>query len=141
MRRQVLLLILLAACKRDERGPAAGGGEAAPAGPAHRVEVAPPAACKAGADCTVELRLTALGDFHVNQDYPFKFVPSKDDGVTPAEGAFARDGDKAGTMTVTFRPAAAGTAKVAGTFKLSVCNDDECKIEEEPVAVDVVVES
>ncbi len=42
-------------------------------------------------------------------------------------------------MTVGFRAAAPGTIRVAGKLRLSVCNDDECRIEEEPVSVDVPV--
>ncbi len=45
------------------------------------------------------------------------------------EGAFKVDDAKHLTMSVKFRPAAAGTAKLVGTFKLSVCSDETCEIE------------
>jgi hypothetical protein len=42
-------------------------------------------------------------------------------------------------MTVTFRAAAAGTAKLSGAFKLSVCTDEICEIAAPAVAFDVAV--
>jgi hypothetical protein len=131
MRRQVLLLILLAAC--DKRAA-----KAKYTGPSHKVEATPPASCRAGADCAVGVRLTALGDYKVNPDYPFKFVPTPG-AVSVASGDFVFDGTQAGSLQVTFRAAAPGTVRVAGTLRLSVCNEDECKIEEEPVSIDVAV--
>ena len=74
--------------------------------------------------------LTALGDYHVNKDYPFKFVG--DPAPAPpvdGDGRFALGDAKHATLTVTFHPAAPGTAKLVGTFKLSVCSDDNCQIE------------
>lgn len=137
MWRQVLVLIAVAGCDRGDRRPTP---KAAPVtGPAHRVEVAPPSPCRAGEACTVELRLTAVPGFKVNKDYPFKFVPTAIDGVTIDPGVFTHDGAQTGTMTVGFRAAAPGTVRVAGKLRLSVCNDDECRIEEEPVSVDVPV--
>ena len=142
MRGQVLVLIgalaAAGACDGGERA-ATPRGEAA-AGPTHRVEVTPPAPCRAGEACTIAVRLTALGGFKVNEEYPFKFVPTPTTGVThEGKGSFALDGKQAGTLTVTFRAAEAGTARVEGTFKLSVCSDDTCEIEDVPVAVDVPV--
>lgn len=140
MRRQVLVLILLAACDRGDRAPSPSGESATKGGPSYKVETAPPPPCRAGEACTVRVELTALGGFHVNKDYPFTFVPTPTDGIShEGTGTFARDSEQAGTMTLTFRAAAPGTAKVAGTFKLSVCSDDECQIEDVPVAVDVPV--
>lgn len=128
----IALCLACAACGSGCRK----AGQADPAGPPlagkafYRIDAAPPAACAPGASCEARLVLTALGDYHVNKDYPFKFVGEP----TPAapvdgEGAFAIDDARHGTMTVTFRPAAAGTAKLVGTFKLSVCSDETCEIE------------
>ena len=112
------------------------GGDSQPAGTPlagkafYRIDAGPPAACAQGATCEARLVLTALGDYHVNKDYPFKFVgePAPAPPVD-GEGAFAIDDARHGTMTVKFRPAAAGTAVLVGTFKLSVCSDDTCEIE------------
>jgi hypothetical protein len=98
--------------------------------PFYRIDAGPPVACAPGATCEARLVLTALGDYHVNQDYPFKFLGEPAPAVpVDGEGAFAIDDARHLTMTVKFRPAAAGSAKLAGTFKLSVCSDDTCEIE------------
>jgi hypothetical protein len=122
----------------------AGGSE--PAGkplagkPFYRIDAGPPAACAPGATCEARLVLTALGGYHVNQDYPFKFVGEPAPAVAvDGEGAFAIDDARHGTMTVKFRPAAAGTAKLIGTFKLSVCSEDACEIEKPRIELAVPV--
>lgn len=94
----------------------------------YRVDAGPPAPCASGAVCEARLVLTALGGYHVNQEYPFKFVGEPATSID-GEGTFAIDDAKHGTLTVKFRPAAAGTAKLVGTFKLSVCSDENCQIE------------
>ena len=96
----------------------------------YRVDPGPPAACARETNCEARLVLTALGAYHVNKDYPFKFVGEPASApLLDGEGTFAVDDAKHGTMTVKFRPGAAGTAKLSGTFKLSVCSDDTCEIE------------
>jgi hypothetical protein len=74
--------------------------------------------------------LTALGDYHVNKDYPFKFVGEPPPAPpVDGDGAFALEGARQGTMTVKFRPTTPGSARLVGTFKLSVCSADTCEIE------------
>ena len=139
MRRQVLLLIVLAACER-RAAPRGGSGEAREhAGPSHTVEVMPPAPCTAGDPCAVAVRLTALGGYKVNHDYPFKFVPAPGSAVAIDPSTVVLDGTHAATVTVPFRADTAGTVRVAGKLRLSVCNADECKIEEEPVSIEIPI--
>lgn len=135
-------LALAAACKREE--PAAQATPtAAPAAaplaakPFYRLD-AVPASCAAGRPCEAKVVLTALGAYHVNKDYPFKFLP---DAASPLTGApaFAHDDATHGTLTLTFQPAAAGTTTLTGTFKLSVCSDDTCEIEKPQIAVQIAV--
>jgi len=138
MARELLLIALVVACGRDKatkpRAAAAGPPLASKA--FYRVDAGPNAPCTSGTTCEVRLELTALGDYHVNKDYPFKFVG--DPGPPPAgqpavqidgAGTFALDDAKHGIMTIKFRPTASGTAKLVGTFKLSVCSDETCEIE------------
>src|SRR5262245_52488144 len=124
-------LVAAAACSRGDGAPAPAAHAAPLAGKAfYRIDAAPLAPCAAGSACQARLVLSALGDYHVNKDYPFKFLG--DAAPAPAvdgTGAFAIDDAKHGTMTVVFHPAAAGTAHLAGTFKLSVCSDETCEIE------------
>src|SRR5215510_11159110 len=88
--------------------------------PFYRIDAGALPRCATGAACQVPLVLTALGDFHVNKDYPFKFVGDPAP-ATPidGDGTFVLGDAKHGTLTVTFHPAAVGTAKLVGTFKLS----------------------
>ena len=97
--------------------------------------------CKAGAECTMTIKLAIDGDFHVNKEYPYRFVANDAPGVeflgkteknkfTKDAGDFVASGEKAGTMTVRFKPAAAGKTTVNGIYKLSLCSADQCQIEE-----------
>jgi hypothetical protein len=84
--------------------------------------------------------LTALGDYHVNKDYPFKSVGEPAPAVTlEGDAALAVDDARHGTLTVRFRPAAPGTATLAGVFKLSVCSDATCEIEKPRLTLAVAV--
>lgn len=89
------------------------------------------------------LKLFATGQFHINDEYPYRFRADDAPGVaflgTDAAGknVFSKPaGDwqkveaKAGAMKVSFSPAAPGDKTIAGTFKLSVCSPQSCLIEE-----------
>jgi hypothetical protein len=115
---------------RKAGGPDPAAGQPLAGKAFYRIDAGPPAACAREASCEARLVLTALGDYHVNKDYPFKFLGEPAPAVpVDGEGAFAVDDARHGTMTVKFHPAAAGTAKLVGTFKLSVCSDETCEIE------------
>jgi hypothetical protein len=106
----------------------------------YRIDAGKPVACAPGAICEARLVLTALCDYHVNKDYPFKFIGEPAPAVpVDGEGVFAIDDARHGTMTVKFHPAAAGTAKLVGTFKLSVCSDETCEIEKPRIELAVPV--
>jgi hypothetical protein len=112
------------------------------------------ASCAANAECKVDLRLEAQGDFHVNKEYPYKFKATAVSGVTylgkdpggtdlfsKAAGDFALDtsNEKVGTMTVRFKSANKGAVSIGGTFKLSVCSAQNCQLEQATVTVPVTV--
>jgi hypothetical protein len=108
--------------------------------PAFRVDVDAPASCIRAAKCEVRLRLTALGPFKVNAEYPMKFVADPTSlAVVDGPGTFTATDAKAGTHTIVVRADEAITYKVAGTFKLSVCTDEICKIETSRIELDVPV--
>jgi hypothetical protein len=131
MARELLLIALVVACGRDKPAKPGAAAGAPLAGKAfYRVDAGPKTPCASGTTCEARLVLTALGDYHVNKDYPFKFVGDPAPAIPlDGDGTFALDDAKNGTMTIKFRPAAPGTAKLAGTFKLSVCSADTCEIE------------
>ncbi len=106
--------------------------------------------CRAGAECTMTMKLVAAGEFHVNKEYPYRFVAAPAPGVTflgkesptsftKGSGDYVEQGEKSGTMSVRFKPAAAGETHVMGTYKLSVCSADQCQIEQQAVDLPVVV--
>ena len=146
MGRELIAVVILAACGGGQ-APAAethAASEANTAAPEagtepFRVEVAPPASCVAGSACEARIELTALGAYKVNEEYPFRFVADADLAVPVDGGSFELTGAKTGTMTVRLRPAAAGSERVTGVFKLSVCTPDKCEIEEPKIAFDLQV--
>ncbi len=112
------------------------------------------ASCTAAADCKIDLRLEAKGDFHVNKEYPYKFKAAAASGVTylgkdgagadtfsKSAGDFALDtgNEKVGTMTIKFKSANKGAVTIAGVFKLSVCSAQNCQLETANVSVPVTV--
>ncbi len=107
-----------------DREPAAG--QVLASDPKFRIELDAPATCADG--CRPKLVVTTLGGYHVNAEYPTKFVPA--DGVT-ATGTFAVTDETTGVMTL---DVPAGTPKVAGTLKLAVCTDEICEIEAPQIA-------
>jgi hypothetical protein len=117
-------------CRKAGDGASGGAGKPLASKAFYRIDAGRAAACAPGATCEARLVLTALGAYHVNPDYPFKFLGEPAPAVpVDGEGAFAIDDARHLTMTVKFRPAAAGTATLVGTFKLSVCSDETCEIE------------
>jgi hypothetical protein len=113
------------------------------------------ASCAANAECKIDLRLEAQGEFHVNKEYPYKFkmaaAPSgvtylgKDPGgvdlFSKAAGDFSLDAsnEKVGTMTIRFKSSNRGSVSIAGVFKLSVCSAQNCMLEQAQVSVPVTV--
>lgn len=138
-----LALLLLAACgDKQVAPPATPSAETAPeqAQAPFRVDVTPPATCVHATPCEATLALVALDGFKVNADYPFKFVGDVGPQISfDGTGTFAHGDKHSGTMTIKFRSAQAGTIKVSGTFKLSVCTEEVCKIEQPKITFDVPV--
>jgi hypothetical protein len=137
-----VIALALAACKREAPSPAAEAiaKGAAPLAekPFYRVDAKPITPCPVSSTCEAELVLTALGAYHVNTEYPTKFVPDAASGVRiEGEGTFKVGGEKHGTMRVRFTPTQPGTTKLVGTFKLSVCSEDNCEIESPKITLDV----
>ena len=106
--------------------------------------------CKATEECAMTIKLAPAGDYHINKQYPYKFIASAAPNVTflgkadpntfqRSSGDFVEAGEKSGTMTVRFKPASAGEAKVTGKYKFSVCSADQCQIEESNLDLSIPV--
>jgi hypothetical protein len=115
------------------------------------VDVAPED-CAVGAACRLVVKLVATGDFHINDEYPYRFRADESAGVaflgsdgagknvfSKAAGDWQRADVKSGAMTVQLEPSDAGSRAVGGTFKLSVCSEKNCLIEQRQVSATVVV--
>ena len=111
---------------------------------------APPATCAPGAPCTVALKLVATGDFHVNDEYPYRFKADDAPGLTflgtdpggkstfsKTAGDWQKTDAKSGAMTLKFTTDAPGDKAIAGTLKLSVCSAQACLLEQRQVTANV----
>ncbi|MGE0873017.1 MAG: hypothetical protein AB7P03_30980, partial [Kofleriaceae bacterium] len=97
-------------------------------GSEYRVDAVPSEPCAPGARCELRVTLTALGDYKINNQYPTKFVPAADHGLAlEGPGAFEISEPKRGVMTLALQRAPNAPATLRGTFKLSVCTDENCE--------------
>jgi len=116
------------------------------------LDVAPATDCAAGAPCSLTIKLVATGEFHINEDYPYKFKADDAPGVeflgadaagkntfSKAASDWKKKDEKSGAMTVAFRAADKGAKSVGGTFKLSVCSAQTCQLEQQQVQATVAV--
>jgi hypothetical protein len=85
------------------------------------------------------IKLSTGGEYHINKEYPYKFVPADAAAIGFAGADHKQEGEKTATMTVRFKPAAAGDAKVEGTYKMSVCSAEQCQIEQPKISLTVPV--
>lgn len=97
---------------------------------------------KAGQAGTVTAVVNALGDYHINQEYPYKVALNDVAGVSFPEKTVKNvsRGEKRATISIPFTPDKAGTATITGTCSLSVCTKENCVIEKVPLSVSVKVE-
>lgn len=109
--------------------------------------------CKSGAPCTLVAQVRAKGPFHVNQEFPHKLHFDDVAGATwlgkdtagastfgKAAGDFSLEGDKTGSIRARLLPSKAGTLPVTGTIRFSVCNADNCMVEQLAVRTTVPVQ-
>ncbi|MEZ4308410.1 MAG: hypothetical protein R3F14_10240 [Polyangiaceae bacterium] len=98
---------------------------------------------KAGQTGYVEAVVVPKGGYHCNEKYPFKVKM----GAAPAGVAYSGDIVRGGSVSATrasvripFTPSSAGDARISGKFYFSVCNADQCVIDNREVAATVKVE-
>lgn len=162
-----LAFVAYAGCSRSEASPSQRSEKAVePATPSaalelatnkvegknFKLEAAPQGECKALAECRVTIKLEAVGEYHINKEYPYKFKADangdveflgKDDAgknvFSKSAGDFKTEGEQKAVMTVRFKPSKAGQVVLGGTYKLSVCSAQNCQLESQQLAVNVPV--
>jgi hypothetical protein len=154
---------LAAGCGKDGRAAAQGRDDLVPPAPqsdcGHSacgsnffLDVSPPTDCVVGATCNVTVKLVATGEFHINDEYPYKFKADDAPGVeflgadaagknvfSKVASDWQKKDEKSGVMKIAFRAADKGQKSVGGTFKLSVCSAQNCQLEQQPVQAAVAV--
>jgi len=109
--------------------------------------------CAAGAECSGTIRLEALGAYHINDTYPYKFTVIGPDGGTGVDGLeflgkdptrrhvfgkdngdFDKQAEKVAVLRVRFKAQKPGKVAFAGRFKLSVCSEANCQLEQADVS-------
>ena len=116
------------------------------------IDTAPGAACAAGSVCTLTLTLVATGDYHVNDEYPYRFKADDAQGLTflgtdeggknifsKGAGDWKKIDARSGAMTVQFTPQGRGPATVGGVFRMSVCSGATCQLEQSRLSAAVAV--
>ena len=107
--------------------------------------------CTARSPCSLTVKLVATGEFHINDEYPYRFRADDVSGVeflgtdtggrnsfSKAAGDWQKAEEKSGAMTVKFTPTERGTKTIAGTFKLSVCSVQNCLLEQRQLTASVL---
>jgi hypothetical protein len=115
------------------------------------VDVIAPNDCVTGSACRAALKLVATGDFHVNDEYPYRFRAEDTPGITfvgtdglgknvfsKAAGDWTKGDAKSGSMALTFLPLEKGSKTISGTFKVSVCSAENCLLEQRQVKATVL---
>ncbi len=102
--------------------------------------------CKAGAECVAKITISAKGEFHVNESYPFKFTASHPTAEFHGSAGnvftatdFERQGKTVGVMTVKFKPHDKGPTTITGKYKICVCSEKICSPQTIDVSIAVTV--
>lgn len=123
---------------------AAGDAKAKVSEDSYDLKLEPSGTYKVGTAGAVQIVLDAKGPFKVNQEYPYSFALNEAPGVKFANMKVTGDAvkleKKRATMSVPFTPSEAGARTISGTFKFSVCTDEQCLIKKQELALAVTVE-
>jgi hypothetical protein len=136
---------IAAPAPRGSEAPVIAAGKAKIDSEQYLVELKPAASYKAGQEGSLEIAISAKGEYKINEKYPLKFKASEptDGSVKFAKTVLKReDGTfetKKGSLKVAFTPAKSGKTTVTGVLSFSVCSEQNCMMDkvELETAVDV----
>jgi hypothetical protein len=111
---------------------------------AYGVDMTAQASYAPGKEGTVDVVITAKGEYKINPQFPFRLkLAEPPEGVAYPKPVLKKDdgtfSEKQGSFKVPFVAQKAGTYTVSCTVSLSVCNDKKCLMEKVPVDVTVTV--
>jgi len=138
---------LIATAKDSAASPALAGAHIG--GGSHNVSTVA-GSCSVNSECSVKIRLEANAEFHINDNFPYKFKANDVSGVTflgkkdplvfsKSDKDFEKKHAKMGELTIRFKPSAKGKVTISGEFKMSVCSEGNCVVDHPNVSVDVNV--
>jgi hypothetical protein len=102
--------------------------------------------CRHAQPCTLDAEIVAKGEYHINDQYPYKFRASEDParGVTYPKPLVGRDDGTFEHMRAVLRlpfvAATSGPVKVGGVLSLSVCSATNCLMYKQALELTVKVE-
>lgn len=150
--------VIGAGCGKDTGAATAQADTAVPAAPASAAEPAaaaefseaefhlvlrPVGEYKAATPARVEVLLEAKAPYKINDKYPFKLELEPTPGVKLESRSVGKDKvtitGKQAVMAVALTPEAAGSKRIAGRFKFSVCNDERCLLEKRDLELTITV--
>lgn len=150
-----MVCVVVTSCQKPKREEAVRDNAAQSSvskGKNFEIETRGPAACNVNSECAALVHLKALGHFHINKEYPYRFLAKPAAGLrfvgkdasgpetfSKAAGDFLIDSEKEASLSVSFVPSAKGPAVVSGVYKMSVCTEEACEIQEAPLSIDVTV--
>lgn len=112
------------------------------------VDLVAPAVCAIGETCGARVILHAAAPFHINDEYPYKFnmddsamLESLGTGLvfSKKDGHFKKTSATEAEIAISVRGKAAGAAKIAGEFRMSVCAESKCQVEAPKLSLAVTV--
>ena len=112
---------------------------------AAQISVAGP--CKKGQTCVMHVELSAKGEYHINDKYPYRFKvqdPPAEGVKYPKPNVGRENGsfeEKKAVLDVPFIVEGSGsTASVGGTLSLSVCSAANCLVDKQSLEVTAKVD-
>lgn len=107
------------------------------------LKLSPSGSYQVGQAGQVDVVLDAKPPFKVNQEYPYSFTLNESAGLSFANMKLKRDAvkleEKRAILSIPFTPQEAGERTVSGTFKFSVCTEEQCLIKKHELALAVNV--
>ncbi len=104
--------------------------------------------CAVGAECAGTITLTASGGYHINDEYPYRFVVDEVPGAEwlstdgkgfgKTTGDFKKTAPTVAELGLRYRGKQAGPARLSGAYKMSVCSEANCQVETVPLSVNVI---